>query len=102
LPYERSGSPERPRGNSSRAIAVVGQPSQAILDPLSTIQNMYLDDAYKGREAFSKIKSILRKVRARTREALVEAMGQAISSVSARDIRGLFEHCGYRAAVPSL
>ena len=37
-----------------------------------------------------------------TREALVEAMGQAISSVNARDMRALFEHCGYRAAVQSL
>jgi transposase len=50
-------------------------------------------------EAFAKIKNLLRKAEARTREALVEAMGQAISAVSARDARGFFEHCGYRAVV---
>ena len=53
-------------------------------------------------EAFAKIKSLLRKAEARTREALVEAMGQAISAVSARDAQGFFEHCGYRAVVRSL
>jgi len=46
-------------------------------------------------EAFAKIKKLLRKAEARTREALVEAMGQALSAVSARDARGFFEHCGY-------
>ncbi len=50
-------------------------------------------------EAFSKIKGMLRKAEARTRQALVEAMGLALSSVSARDARSFFKHCGYRAAV---
>ena len=52
--------------------------------------------------AFSKIKGLLRKVEARTREALVEAMGTAISAVSAHDARGFFEHCGYRTRVQLL
>ncbi len=52
-------------------------------------------------EAFAKIKSLLRKAEARTREALVGAMGQAISAVGARDAQGFFEHCGYRAVVRS-
>jgi len=47
-------------------------------------------------EAFAEIKGLLRKAEARTREALVEAMGIAISAVSAQDARGFFEHCGYR------
>jgi transposase len=47
-------------------------------------------------EAFSKIKGFLRRVQARTREALVEAMGQALSTVSARDVHSFFEHAGYR------
>ena len=45
------------------------------------------DDTHKGREAFSKIKNLLRKAQARTREALVEAIGKAIPSISARDAR---------------
>ena len=53
-------------------------------------------------EAFSKIKAVLRKVEARTREGLVEAMGVAISAVSAHDARGFFEHCGYRPRVQLL
>jgi hypothetical protein len=39
---------------------------------------------------------------ARTKEALLEAIGAAISALSARDARGYFEHCGYRASVQSL
>jgi hypothetical protein len=45
---------------------------------------------------------VLRKVEARPREALVEAIGTAISSVSAQDAQGFFEHCGYRPQVQLL
>jgi transposase len=47
-------------------------------------------------EAFSKIKSIVRKAGARTREALDEAIGEALSAVSPEDAAGWFAHCGYR------
>ena len=53
-------------------------------------------------EAFAKIKGILRKAETRTREALVEAMGVAISAISPRDARGFFNHCGYNTQVQSL
>jgi len=46
-------------------------------------------------EAFSKIKEILRTAAARTREALVEAMGEALSAVSSKDARSFFRHAGY-------
>jgi transposase len=59
----------------------------------------YSADLNPIEEAFAKIKNLLRKAEARTREglveALVEAMGQALSAVSAREARGFFEHCGY-------
>jgi transposase len=55
----------------------------------------YSPDLNPIEEAFSKIKGTLRKAEARTRDALVEAMGVAISAVSARDARVFFEHCGY-------
>jgi hypothetical protein len=45
---------------------------------------------------------LMRKAGARTREALVEAMGVAILAISARDARGFFEHCGYSMPVQSL
>ncbi len=47
-------------------------------------------------EAFAKIKNLLRKAAARSTEALVEAIGAALSAISARDARGYFEHAGYR------
>jgi hypothetical protein len=43
--------------------------------------------------------SPLYKVQPRTREALMEAMSQAASAVSARDAEGFFEHCEYRTPV---
>jgi transposase len=49
-------------------------------------------------EALSKVEGLLRKAKARSREALVEAVGQALDAVTARDARGFFEHCGYRAS----
>ncbi len=63
--------------------------------------NVPENDAHKGREAFSKVKSILRKAQARTREGLIEAMGRALEAVSASDARGFFEYSGYRATIQS-
>jgi transposase len=56
----------------------------------------HLPDLNPIEEAFAKLKALLRKARARTREALIEAMGRALKAVTARDARGFFEHCGYR------
>jgi transposase len=55
----------------------------------------YSPDLNPIEEAFSKVKAHLRKAAARTREALVEAMGEALSSVRPQDARGWFAHCGY-------
>jgi transposase len=59
----------------------------------------YSPDLNPIEEAFGKMKGLLRKVEARSREALLEAIGAAISEVSDRDARGFFEHCGYRTTV---
>jgi transposase len=56
----------------------------------------YSPDLNPIEEAFAKIKSLMRKLEARGREALIEAMGAAISTVTATDVRGFFNHCGYR------
>jgi hypothetical protein len=42
------------------------------------------------------VKGSLGRLGARTHEPLVEATGRALVTVTARDARGLFEHCGYR------
>jgi transposase len=56
----------------------------------------YSPDPNPIEEALSKVKHILRKIAARTKEALIEAMGRALGAVSAQDVRGFFAHCGYR------
>jgi transposase len=62
----------------------------------------YSPDLNPIEEAFSKIKGLVRKAEARSREALVEAIGWALSAVTSRDARAFFEHCGYRMSVQSL
>jgi transposase len=62
----------------------------------------YSPDLNPIEEAFAKIKALLRKARARTREALLEAMGKALDAVTTTDARGFFEHRGYRATAQLL
>lgn len=62
----------------------------------------YSPDLNPIEEAFSKIKGLLRKAEARTRDALIEAMSEALSAVSSRDARGFFAHRGYSLLVQSL
>ena len=57
----------------------------------------YSPDFNPIEQTFSKIKGLIRKAQARTREALIEAMGLALEAVSAREARGFFDHCGYRS-----
>jgi transposase len=56
----------------------------------------YSPDLNPIEEAFAKLKALLRKAGARTREALLEVMGRALDAVTASDARGFFEHRGYR------
>jgi transposase len=56
----------------------------------------YSPDYNPIEEAFAKIKNLLRKATARSKAALVEALGTALSAVTAADARGFFEHAGYR------
>jgi transposase len=55
----------------------------------------YSPDFSPIEEAFSKIKALLKKAAARTREVLTEAIGQALQAVTAQDAEGWFAHCGY-------
>jgi transposase len=59
----------------------------------------YSPDMNPIEEAFSKIKNILRKVRARTHDALLEAMAEALSALTPADAAGWFDHCGYEVEV---
>jgi transposase len=57
----------------------------------------YSPDFSPIEEAFAKIKALLKKEAARTREALVEAIGKALEAVTPEDAKGWFVHCGYEA-----
>jgi transposase len=57
----------------------------------------YSPDLNPIEQAFSKMKALMRKSGARTREALIGAMGDALSAITARATCGFFGHCGYRA-----
>ena len=56
----------------------------------------YSPDFNPIEEAFAKIKGLLRQAGSRTKDALVEVLGEALSAISAQDARGYFEHAGYR------
>jgi transposase len=57
----------------------------------------YSPDLNPIEEAFSKIKHLVRKTGARTRDALDGAAGEALRAVTPEDAMGWFAHCGYRA-----
>ncbi len=62
----------------------------------------YSPDFNPIEEAFSKIKRLVRKAQARTKEVLLKAIGSALSAVTSADARAFFEHCGYRISAQSL
>jgi transposase len=62
----------------------------------------YSPDLNPIEEAFAKLKGLLRKSGAKSRQALVEAMGAALDAITVGDVRGCFGHCGYRTPVQSL
>jgi transposase len=55
----------------------------------------YSPDFTPIEQAFSKIKAVLRGLGARTREALLEAVRQAVTAITAEDAAGWFAHVGY-------
>jgi transposase len=56
----------------------------------------YSPDLNSIEHAFSKMKGILRKAQARSREALIEAMGRALDAITSGHAKGFFAHCGCR------
>jgi transposase len=55
----------------------------------------YSPDLSPIEEAFSKLKTALRRAGARTREALEAVISQALFTITAQDAQGWFRHCGY-------
>lgn len=55
----------------------------------------YSPDCSPIEPCWSKLKTCLRGIKARTRDALDAAIAHAIGTVTASDARGWFLHCGY-------
>ena len=55
----------------------------------------YSPDLNPIEKMWSKIKSILRTLKARTEEALINAVAKALDAITANDVKGWFESCGY-------
>lgn len=55
----------------------------------------YSPDLSPIEQAFSKLKTCLRRLGARTKEALQDAIAQALETITAQDARNWFTHCGY-------
>jgi transposase len=62
----------------------------------------YLPEFNPIEQAFSKLKNYLRAACARSRDALMEVIGEALRTITVLDAEGYFEHCGYRAVVQPL
>lgn len=56
----------------------------------------YSPDLNPIEKMWSKVKSLLRKIKARTFDTLVDAIAQALEAVTASDAKGWFKSCGYR------
>jgi transposase len=59
----------------------------------------YSPDLNPIEECWSKVKGVLKKLKARTREALDKAVAVAVDSVTPADIAGWFCHSGYAAHI---
>ena len=55
----------------------------------------YSPDMNPIEPAWAKVKAELRRVAARTADALHEALGPVLASVTPQDAAGFFRHCGY-------
>ena len=55
----------------------------------------YSPDLSPIEPGWAKVKSYLRRVAARTIEALEHALGLALDAITAQDAAGFFRHCGY-------
>ncbi|NLX13378.1 MAG: IS630 family transposase, partial [Phycisphaerales bacterium] len=56
----------------------------------------YSPDFNPIEKMWSKVKTYLRKAKARTPQALLRAIKRAFQTITATDALGWFQHCGYR------
>ena len=56
----------------------------------------YSPDYNPIEEALAKIKNLLRRAAARSKETLLDTIGAALCAITTEDAQGFFEHAGYR------
>jgi transposase len=61
----------------------------------------YSPDLSPIEEACSKRKTLLRRAAARTKEALLDAIGVALGQITPSDAHGSFTHCGFQLPQPT-
>ena len=61
----------------------------------------YSPDLSPIEEACSKLKTLLRRAAARTKEALLDAIGVALGQITPSDAHGSFIHCGFQLPQPT-
>jgi len=93
-PYPQGWS-DSPYGQPLRAQEQVGQGADRAEGLPAVVVASLLAGLQPIEEAFSKVKTLLRRAQARALEALFEATEDALGAVSAEDASGYFGHCGY-------
>jgi transposase len=61
----------------------------------------YSPDLNPIEHLFSKMKALLRRLKGRTRAALLDAIAVASAAITPADAQGWFPHAGYRLVPPS-
>src|SRR5262249_23600607 len=79
---------------SERAISLIEAAGAKVL-----YLPAYSPDFNPIEECISKIKHILRSLKARTKRKLYNALAKAIEKVTDQDILGWFKHCGYASSL---
>lgn len=75
---------------SESTLGLIGQAGAQIL-----FLPAYSPDLNPIEKMWSKVKNFLRTVEARTEEALLEAIGAALASITRQDVMNWFASCGY-------
>lgn len=76
--------------SSPRALALIAEAGARVLHLPA-----YSPDFNPIEECISKLKTVLRALKARTKRTLTNALAKALAVVTANDIRGWVAHCGY-------
>jgi transposase len=82
-----------PAPGAQKRAGQAGEPARKAVS--SSSRPRYSPDLSPIEEAFSKLKTARLRAGARTREALQEAICQALLTITAQDAQGWFQHCGY-------